>query len=663
MREVRNEVLFGNTKVAMPYYTADRALWTRNDPYSLDTVLRKVFSEDYEKSIQSYLKEAPEAICKSINVKDSKDFKLISVGQPKVVSSRTQGLCHTAVDILINATIEASVPLETCLASGLYVITTQRKSYVVQFRLRYILDLVGKKCSAPIAAPADLFPKDEIVEKPSADEYLLPIIHQKDYPAIAREMLKSYYPEALKEPMAIDGFELAKRMKVKVRIVWFEKGSDVLGRVFFEEAWEHYDNGIGQIGYYKVPARTILINKGLCKTPEVINSTIIHECCHLYLDTPFFMVQLMSGKPFQSHISRKRTKERKIGNNSPVEWMELQAEKLPAFVLMEENNTKAEIERLLGMRGRFRTPDNMRWLIKELAKTFKVSLSMAKYRAIELGYPEAEGVFTYLDNTPIPDHGCKGPWQQGITYSISRIEASRMMLDDPDFARAVRSGLYTYTEGHFCLDSEEYLHRDRDGKKRLSVYARWHIDECCMSFYTTGRSTKAVYKIGQAAKHTPVKNSLQTRHGLNAEPESKERIAENKQYGSDAKLWAEIKRTLPDDVKKAIFFVMKKKGLSQEEMGMRLGVTRTAFANWFKGKISLRHIIAICIALDVRVDVSMEFIRLAGHTFLNSDEHALMQSFLFETSNLTVARANEIMREAKQKPLTEGKQEELAAVG
>lgn len=126
--------------------------------------------------------------------------------------------------------------------------------------------------------------------------------------------------------------------------------------------------------------------------------------------------------------------------------------------------------------------------------------------------------------------------------------------------------------------------------------------------------------------------------------------------------WDEVKRALPDDSKEAIFFVMKKKGLSQEEVGMRLGVTRTTFIGWFKGKISLRHVVAICIAMDVRFDISMEFVRLAGYTFLNNYEHVLMTSFLLEPRDITVARANEIMRAHRARPLTEGKNEELAEV-
>jgi len=46
--------------------------------------------------------------------------------------------------------------------------------------------------------------------------------------------------------------------------------------------------------------------------------------------------------------------------------MELQAEKLPAYVLMEESNTKKEIERLLKMRGGGRSPENIFWTVYPL---------------------------------------------------------------------------------------------------------------------------------------------------------------------------------------------------------------------------------------------------------------------------------------------------------
>ena len=52
---------------------------------------------------------------------------------------------------------------------------------------------------------------------------------------------------------------------------------------------------------------------------------------------------------------------------------------------------------------------------------------MAKYRMIELGYPEAEGVYAYIDNVRIPDYGCSGLWERGITYAISLADAGALL--------------------------------------------------------------------------------------------------------------------------------------------------------------------------------------------------------------------------------------------
>ena len=76
--------------------------------------------------------------------------------------------------------------------------------------------------------------------------------------------------------------------------------------------------------------------------------------------------------------------------------------------------------------------------------------------------------------------------------------------------------------------------------------------------------------------------------------------------------------------------------------------------------MSLKHIVAICIALDVRADIGMEMVRLAGHTFQNNKEHNLLLAMMYETKDLTIARVNEIMRQEKLPPLTEGKDEEIA---
>ena len=164
----------------------------------------------------------------------------------------------------------------------------------------------------------------------------------------------------------------------------------------------------------------------------------------------------------------------------------------------------------------------------------------------------------------------------------------------------------------------------------------------------------------KAARKTPVKDKYQSRHGLGAEPETKERIRENTLFAQDSRVWMKMRMAMPDNIAEAVQMILDEKGITQQELAMRMGVSRAALRKWCGRRMSLKHVAAICIALDVRADIGLELVRLAGHTFLNNQEHNLLLAMLYETKDLTVARANEIMRQEKLEPLTEGMDEEIA---
>ena len=321
---------------------------------------------------------------------------------------------------------------------------------------------------------------------------------------------------------------------------------------------------------------------------------------------------------------------------------------------------RKEIERLLDMKDGVRSPENIFWIVCQLAATFKVSRSMAKYRMIELGYPEAEGVYAYIDNVRIPDYGCSGLWERGITYAISLADAGALLRESREFSCALQGGRYVYIEGHFCLNEETYVQRGYRQIQRLTAYARRHIEECCIAFTVQGRYANTAYEDAQAARKKEVKDKYQSRHGFGAEPESKERLKENKTFAEDSQIWMKLRMRMPDGIGSAIQLILDEKGITQMELAMRMGVSRTAWRKWCAEKMSLRHIVAICIALDVRADIGMELVRLAGHSFLNNKEHNILLAMMYETKDLTVARANEILRQEKLAPLTEGKDEEIA---
>ena len=650
--------------VLMPFYTAEEqnTLERGSRPYSVVEILREVFKEDFFKSVQSYMDRCPEGAAKAIGVPDAREFRLIWLSEPKVESSLRQPACTTAVDLIFRAIVEALVVMDGKEAGLTSLSIVERRRFNANYRMRYLIGLWDKQCSAPVIAPAECFPSDVITDQKIAitNQYLLPIMYSEDYVKAGQRMLERYYPEALTTPTAVDGWELAKRMKLNARRVRFEKGSDIQGRIYFDGTEVTLRNEQGEIVKEKIQPMTILINMDLCPTPEIEKSTLIHECCHVFLDLTFFKLQMLSGKPFTSYTSRKKVRWRYKKDNGPIDWMELQAEKLPAYVLMEEQNTRKEIERLLKLRNGVRSPENIFWIVCQLASIFKVSRSMAKYRMIELGHPEADGVYAYIENTRIPDYGCSGTWEHGITYAIARSDAGALIRESREFANALQSGRYTYIEGHFCLDTEPYVERNYWQGKRLSSYARHHIEECCISFTVQGRYANTAYEDAQAARKTEVKDKYQSRHGFGAEPETKERVKENILFAQDSRVWMKLRMMMPDNIAEAVQMILDEKGITQQELSMRMGVSRAALRKWCGRRMSLKHIVAVCIALDVRADIGLELVRLAGHTFLNNKEQNLLLAMLYETKDLTVARANEIMRQEKLESLTEGMDEEIA---
>lgn len=338
--------------------------------------------------------------------------------------------------------------LEKCIRTGV-------------FRIRYLLDMrhCKRTCSAPVIAPADDFPKDSVTEQTGrvANRYLLPILWEADYEKLAHEILSTFYREALEKPMAVEGRELARRMGLQVISARFSE-KDVLGRIYFDYAEVPIIDECGKHSVMCVKPATILINQEICRTKEVENSTIVHECVHMYKDKYFFLLQMMTEKPFRSYTSRKRKRVKHISTNSPIDWMELQADKLPAYILMEERNTRAEIERLLCERGGDRSPETFNWILSQLAARFNVSRAMAKYRMIELGYPEAEGVYVYLKHGErVPDYGCSGKWEAGLTYTIAYEEAVVQFRQDEEFRKLLVSSEFTYAEGHFVLNHPAYV--------------------------------------------------------------------------------------------------------------------------------------------------------------------------------------------------------------
>lgn len=87
---------------------------------------------------------------------------------------------------------------------------------------------------------------------------------------------------------------------------------------------------------------------------------------------------------------------------------------------------------------------------------------------------------------------------------------------------------------------------------------------------------------------------------LVAEPGSSEYEKENQAMVDDGLLWLEFYKNIPDDFAEMIKAIMKRKGITQENLSFELGVDRKALLNYLnQDRPSVAHVVGICVALKV----------------------------------------------------------------
>lgn len=494
------------------------------------------------------------------------------------------------------------------------------------------------------------------------NDYLLPILYNSDYETVAHAILDDFFPEAKREiggdASVVSSEELARRMGLRVLDVRFADKT-VMGPLYYNYGEAHLLDDSGKTYAQIIRPGTILVNQDNCTTAATRNSTIAHECCHMYLDRWFFLLQMVTGRKYTPYSSRRRENRRYYHKNDALDWMELQCEKLPAYLLLERNDVIDYVEARLKQCNWKKTPENIRAIVDGLAERYEVSYQMAKYRMIELGYCEAGGIRNYVNDMVIPDHGCTWLWPANMTFTISAKDAALLAASDSEFERVICSGRYRYVEGHFCLNTDKYILRDYYGKPHLTVYARCHMEECCLGFTVGGRYRRTEYAVSKVARNKtePVTDKYRAAYRLVAEPGSSEYEKENQAMVDDGLLWLEFYKNIPDDFAEMIKAIMKRKGITQENLSFELGVDRKALLNYLnQDRPSVAHVVGICVALKVPYFISMEILGAAGIKLRSTEQDFLYRQFLLNAENLTVSRCEDILKRHNEKPLFRGEQ-------
>lgn len=623
-------------------------------PYSVAEVLQNVFHADFQTVLENYVRTETEQIQEAGVLPGAEGMKVRLWSYLKTLSKLQQPTDRTVVDVILQSRLE-----------GQYK-NGETRYESADFRLRYIFDLrvCHQCCIGPLVWVYKDWEDDPALSGFAFDtnDYLLPILYNSDYETIAHAILDDFFPEAKREiggdASVVSSEELARRMGLRVLDVRFADKT-VMGQLYYNYGEAHLLDDSGKTYAQIIRPGTILVNQDNCTTAATRNSTIAHECCHMYLDRWFFLLQMMTGRKYTPYSSRRRENRRYHHKNDALDWMELQCEKLPAYLLLERNDVIDYVEARLKQCNWKKTPENIRAIVDGLAERYEVSYQMAKYRMIELGYCEAGGIRNYVNDMVIPDHGCTWLWPANTTFTISTKDAALLAASDSEFERVICSGRYRYVEGHFCLNTDKYILRDYYGKPHLTVYARCHMEECCLGFTVGGRYRRTEYAVSKVARNKtePVTDKYRAAYRLVAEPGSSEYEKENQAMVDDGLLWLEFYKNIPDDFAEMIKAIMKRKGITQENLSFELGVDRKALLNYLnQDRPSVAHVIGICVALKVPYFISMEILGAAGIKLRSTEQDFLYRQFLLNAENLTVSRCEDILKQHNEKPLFRGEQ-------
>ena len=623
-------------------------------PYSVAEVLQNVFHADFQTVLENYVRTETEQIQEAGVLPGAEGMKVRLWSYLKTLSKLQQPTDRTVVDVILQSKLEGQYrDGETRYESA-------------DFRLRYIFDLrvCHQCCIGPLVWVYKDWEDDPVLSGFTFDtnDYLLPILYNSDYETVAHAMLDDFFPEAKREiggdASVVSSEELARRMGLRVLDVRFADKT-VMGQLYYNYGEAHLLDDSGKTYAQIIRPGMILVNQDNCTTAATRNSTIAHECCHMYLDRWFFLLQMMTGRKYTPYSSRRRENRRYHHKNDALDWMELQCEKLPAYLLLERNDVIDYVEDRLKQCNWKKTPENIRAIVDGLAEQYEVSYQMAKYRMIELGYCEAGGIRNYVNDMVIPDHGCTWLWPANTTFTISAKDAALLAASDSEFERVICSGRYRYVEGHFCLNTDKYILRDYYGKPHLTVYARCHMEECCLGFTVGGRYRRTEYAVSKVARNKtePVTDKYRAAYRLVAEPGSSEYEKENQAMVDDGLLWLEFYKNIPDDFAEMIKAIMKRKGITQENLSLELGVDRKALLNYLnQDRPSVAHVVGICVALKVPYFISMEILGAAGIKLRSTAQDFLYRQFLLNAENLTVSRCEDILKQHNEKPLFRGEQ-------
>ena len=481
------------------------------------------------------------------------------------------------------------------------------------------------------------FPEEESDNERLSGEFV-PIIKRQDFDKEAEKFLERYYPQALKEPMAVPIDEIAEKMKLcVVEALPLADELKYYGMIVFEDG-SAKDNKTRKLLVKQAKRGTIYLDPRVKyeRTESTRRNTLAHECFHWYRHQPYHALMRMIGAAddrdiaLQYHLIENHTQQDKW---KPADWMEWQANGIAPRILMPAKTVRMAADQLLQKYGYEVLYDFMgnevvqpaditenelyEQVIDELTSIFDVSREMARLRLMELGYKESQGAYPKVDGQSIPSYTFNAEMiEPNQSFDVSMKDVIKAVYFDHKFRELVSTGQFLFIDGHICLNLPQYVELDISGYPKLTAYALQHLDECCLVF-DVGFTYDTAYNVTDAAgrqmfKATAGKSAIEKTYAKDS-PQNRNIIEQLRRGGEGA----DKMKKLPGSFGGSLKMIMKEKGINNAQLALAVNVSEKTIQR-------LRHesddyastkqvIVGICYVLNLPGNVAVDLVNKSQH--------------------------------------------------
>ena len=318
--------------------------------------------------------------------------------------------------------------------------------------------------------------------------FLIPYYTSKRVDEVTEEMWNQFRKDAVAIPAYRDPVKLAAWMGLKLQYCPLYNHKGIGGIIFFSDGEiqvreEGHDCEGDRPRTVRIAANTIVINTN-CVRYDYSAFNIFHECFHYEFHYLFYRLQDM----YNTDLRKIKTVEVEIEPgkelSDPIFFMEKQANRGAYGLLLPASTTQELIAAACERAACYRHAGEKYEIAgKIIAKDLSLPHFRVRARMIQLGHVAAKGALNYVEKKLIQPFAFDiEAWrEEQHTFVIERDSVTTLMRESEDFNSVMRSGNYTYADGHVVRDDPRFV-KTKNDRLILTEWANAHVDECCLRF-------------------------------------------------------------------------------------------------------------------------------------------------------------------------------------